>query len=150
MHTSATAPEVAKIFFATIFKNHELPRVIISDRDAKFTSHFWQTLFKQLGTKTAMSTAFHLQIDRQTERLNRTLEEMLRAYVTYKQDQWDKYLPATEFTYNNSKQALTGFTSFELDCGQHPNTPITITMETSNRVPAADDFIGHWNNMIKI
>src|SRR5271163_4191855 len=86
MHTSATAPEVAKIFFATIFKNHELPHIIISDIDSKFTSHFWQTLFKQLGTKTTMSTAFHPQTDGQTERLNRTLEEMLRAYVTYKQD----------------------------------------------------------------
>ena len=110
MHTSATAPEVAKIFFSVVFKNHGLPRVIISDRDAKFTSHFWQALFKQLGTKTAMSTAFHPQTDGQTERLNRTLEEMLRAYVTYKQDQWDEYLPAAEFAYNNSKQASTGFT----------------------------------------
>src|SRR5271169_5792359 len=75
---------------------------------------------------------------------------MLRAYVTYKQDQWDEYLPAAEFAYNNSKQASTGFTPFELDCGQHPNTPITTTMETSNRVPAADDFINHWNAMMKI
>ena len=64
-----------------------------------------------------MSTAFHPQTDGQTEKLNRTLEEMLRAYVTYKQDQWDEYLPAAEFTYNNSKQASTGFTPFELDCG---------------------------------
>ena len=49
---------------------------------------------------------------------------MLRAYITYKQDQWDKYLPAAEFAYNNSKQASTGFTPFELDCKQHPNTPL--------------------------
>jgi hypothetical protein len=148
MHTSATAPEVAKLFFSVIFKNYGLPRVIVSDRDAKFTSHFWQALFKQLGTKTAMSTAFHPQTDGQTERLNRTLEEMLRAYVTYKQDQWDEYLPAAEFAYNNSKQASTGFTPFELDCGQHPNTPITMTQPS--HVPAANDFIDHWNAMMKI
>ena len=148
MHTSATAPEVAKLFFSVIFKNHGLPRVIVSDRDAKFPSHFWQALFKQLGTKTAMSTAFHPQTDGQTERLNRTLEEMLRAYVTYKQDQWDEYLPAAEFAYNNSKKASTGFTPFELDCGQHPNTPITMTQPS--HVPAANDFIDHWNAMMKI
>ena len=59
MHTSATAPEVAKIFFNTIFKDHGLPKTIISDRDAKFTSHFWKSLFGQTGTKLAMSTAFH-------------------------------------------------------------------------------------------
>jgi hypothetical protein len=54
-----------------------------------------------------MSTAFHPQTDGQTERLNRTLEEMLRAYVTYKQDQWDEYLPAAEFAYNMVPISLT-------------------------------------------
>jgi len=148
MHTSATAPEVAKIFFTTIFRNHGLPKVIISDRDPKFTSRFWQTLFGHLGTKTAMSTAFHPQTDGQTERMNRTLEEMLRAYVTYKQDLWDEYLPAAEFAYNNSKQASTGHTPFELDCGQHPSTPISLTKESE--VPAADNFVNHWSSMIKL
>jgi len=150
MHTSATVPEVTKIFFNTIFKDHGLPKTIISDRDAKFTSNFWRSLFEQTGIKLIMSTAFHLQTDRQTEQLNRTLKKMLRIYATYNQNNWDKYLPAAEFAYNNSKQASTGFTPFELDCGQHPNTPITSTMETSNHVPAASDFLGHWNNMIKI
>nr|CAG8669347.1 10086_t:CDS:2 [Entrophospora candida] len=108
IHTSVTTPEVAKIFFSTIFKNHGLPQVIISDIDAKFTSHFWKTLFEQ------------------TEQMNRTLEEMLCAYSSYKQDNWDEYLPAAEFAYNNSKQPSTGHTPFELDCGQHPNTPSSL------------------------
>ena len=84
MHTTATVPEVAKIFFNTIFKDHGIPKVIVSDRDAKFTSHFWKSLFNQLGTKLAMSTAFHPQTDGQTERLNRTLEDILRIYAIYK------------------------------------------------------------------
>jgi len=68
LHTTATAPEVAKIFFSEIFKHHGLPKTLILDRDAKFTSHFWQALFKQIGTKTAMSTAFHpKQMDRQSD-----------------------------------------------------------------------------------
>jgi len=149
MHTTATAPEVAKIFFTTVFKNHGLPKVIISDRDAKFTSKFWKALFQQLGTKLAMSTAFHPQTDGQTERMNRTLEEMLRIFATYKQDQWDEYLPAAEFAYNNSKQASTGFTPFELDCGQHPITPTVLAAGSSTNI-AANDFIDHWNNMIHI
>ena len=62
-HTSVTAPEVAKLFFVNIFRLHGLPRVIISDRDPKFTSHFWKALFQQIGTKLAMSTAFHPQMD---------------------------------------------------------------------------------------
>jgi hypothetical protein len=95
-----------------------------------------------------MSTAFHPQTDGQTERMNRTLEEMLRAYVTYRQDQWDEYLPAAEFAYNNSKQASTGYTPFELDCGQHPNTPIAMT--SPSEVPAANEFLQHWTSMIEI
>ena len=80
---SISAPEVAKIFFNNVFRYHGLPKVIISNRDTKFTSHFWKILFEQLGTKLSMSTAFHPQTDGQTERMNRTLEEMLRAYSTY-------------------------------------------------------------------
>ena len=147
-HTSATAPETAKIFFATIFKNHGLPKAIISDRDAKFTSKFWRALFGQLGTKLSMSTAFHPQTDGQTERMNRTLEEMLRIHATYKQDTWDEYLPAAEFAYNNSKQASTGFTPFELDTGRHPNTP-TSWAATTVKVAATADFMDHWNFMIQ-
>jgi hypothetical protein len=150
MHTSITALEVAKIFFSTIFKNHGLPQVIISDRDAKFTSRFWKTLFEQVGTKLALSTAFHPQTDGQTERMNRTLEEMLRAYASYKQNNWDEYLPAAEFAYNNSKQPSTGYTPFELDCGQHPNTPSSLAAKKNTQVPAADDFMNHWNMMIQI
>ena len=86
-NTAITAPEVAKIFFNNVFRYHGLPKIIISDRDAKFTSNFWKTLFQQLGTKLSMSTAFHPLTDGQTERMNRTLEEMLRVYLTYNQDQ---------------------------------------------------------------
>ena len=150
MHTTATAPEVAKIYFNTIFKDHEISKVILSDHDTKFTSHFQKSFFSQLRTKLAMSTAFHLQTDRQTERLNRTLEDMLRIYATYKQDTWDEYLLATEFTYNNSKQASTGFTLFELDNRQHPITPITLATRAINNTLAISDFINHQNNMIKI
>jgi len=148
-NTSISAPEVAKIFFNNVFRYHGLPKVIISDRDAKFTSRFWRTLFEQLGTKLSMSTAFHPQTDGQTERMNRTLEEMLRAYVTYNQDQWDEYLPAAEFAYNNSQQTSTGYTPFELDNGQHTLTPASLLSQTTS-VPAADNFLEHWDNMINM
>ena len=95
-----------------------------------------------------MSTAFHPQSDGQTERLNRTLEEILRIFATYKQDKWDEYLSSAEFAYNNSKQASTEFTPFELDCGQAPSTPITANI--TNNVAASEEFITYWNAMIKI
>ena len=138
-YTTATAPDIAKIFFDVIFKLHGLPKTIISDRDAKFTSRFWKSLFQQMGTKLAMSTAFHPQSDGQTERLNRTLEEMLRIFITYKQDKWDEHLSSAEFAYNNSKQASIRFTLFELDCRQAPNMPIA--MNTNNNIAVLEEFI---------
>ena len=75
---------------------------------------------------------------------------MLYIYVTYKQDQWNEYLPAVKFAYNNAKQASTGFTLFELDCGQHPNILMSLVTKETTRVPAADNFKYHWDTMIKV
>ena len=75
---TVTAPDLAKLFMDNIFRLHGPPKTIISDRDPKFTSRFWQALFKMCGTKLTMSTAYHPQTDGQTERQNRTIEESLR------------------------------------------------------------------------
>lgn len=63
-----------------------MPEIIISDRDTRFRARFWQTLMNKLGTKHKLSTAYHPQTDGQTERLNQTLEEYLRSYVNYQQN----------------------------------------------------------------
>jgi hypothetical protein len=85
---------------------------------------FWKSLWQQLGTKLQMSTAYHPESDGQTERTNRTIEDMLRAYVDYRQDNWDECLTAAEIAYNNSMQVSTGFSPYYLNYGQHPNLPI--------------------------
>jgi hypothetical protein len=123
--TTVTAPQLAHLFFREIVRLHGIPTSIISDRDPRFTSSFWSELWKRLGTKLAMSTAYHPQTDGQTERANRTIEEILRAYVNTQQNDWDLHLTAVEFAYNNSKQASTGFSPFYLNYGQHPSFPLT-------------------------
>ncbi|KAJ9521268.1 hypothetical protein QJQ45_023012 [Haematococcus lacustris] len=79
--TTATAHDTARLFFDHIFKHHGLPEAIISDRDPKFTSDFWTSLFHLTGTRLLLSSAYHPQTDGQTERANRTVEDMLRPYV---------------------------------------------------------------------
>jgi hypothetical protein len=70
---SITAPELAEVFLDVVFKHHGLPEVLVCDRDSKFVSEFWKTLFRLLGTQLNVSTAYHPQTDGQTERMNRQL-----------------------------------------------------------------------------
>jgi hypothetical protein len=93
-HDTATAEDTALLFYQHVFKLHGLPVDIVSDRDPKFTSHFWKDLAKLTGTKLSMSTAAHPQSDGQTERVNRVLQDMLRHYVGSEHRDWNTYLPA--------------------------------------------------------
>ncbi|GKD77419.1 putative reverse transcriptase domain-containing protein [Tanacetum coccineum] len=93
---------LARTYIDEIFARHGVPISIISNRDGRFTLHFWQTLQKALGTRLDMSTAYHPQMDRQSERIIQTLEDMLRACVIDFGGSWDIHLPLVEFSYNNS------------------------------------------------
>ena len=136
-HTTATAEDTAWLFFRDIFRIHGLPKSIVSDRDAKFTSQFWQGLFRLTGTSLDMSTAYHPQSDGQTERSNRTIEEMTRPYCNDHTDDWDDFLPAVEFAYNSSKQASTGASPFMLNYGFEPATPLAL-LSAPSRVNQAE------------
>jgi len=130
--TTCTAVDVARIFFDTVVKLHGVPTHIISDRDPRFTSKFWKQLWNLLGTQLKMSTSHHPQTDGQTERSNRTLEDILRHYVSKQQDDWDQHLTAAEIAVNSSVHASTGFTPFYLNYGDHPYFPTHIPLDTIN------------------
>ena len=82
-------------------------------RGCKFTSKFWKDLFASLGTKLGFSTTYHSQTDRQTKRVNRILEDMLRIYVMHQQQKLEDYLPLVEFAYNNGYQEYMRMSAFE-------------------------------------
>jgi transposase InsO family protein len=145
--TNASAPTVAKVFFDTMFRLHGLPQVIVSDRDTRFTSQFWKALFSHLGTKLVMSTAFHPQTDGQTERANRTLEDMLRAYTNYQQDDWDQHLTAAEFACNSAPNVSTKLPPFQPVYGHSPCTPSSSFLPREDHVPAAADFLTLMDNL---
>lgn len=138
--TTDSAVDTARRFWKEIVRLHGLPKIIVSDRDPKFTSLFWTNLFDQFGTKLSMSTAYHPQTDGQSERMVRTLKEMLRHYISHSQTDWVDRLPTLEFSYNNSLHASTNLTPFEVDLGWHPATPHTVLRPDARNVAAVEDF----------
>jgi hypothetical protein len=94
-----------------------MPRTIVSDRDAKFLSYFWKTLWCKLGTKLLFSTTCHPQTNGQTEVVNRTLSTLLRAIIRKNIKTWEKCLPHVEFAYNRAVHSATKFSPFEIDMG---------------------------------
>ena len=92
-----SASKIASLYMQNVFKLHGMPSSIVSDRDATFTSKFWSELFKLQGIVLAMSTAYHPQIDGQTEIVNKCLEQYLRAFTSDRPHQWASWLPLAEF-----------------------------------------------------
>lgn len=85
---------------------------VISDRGPQFAGKFNQHLAERLGITWKLSTAYHPQTDGQTERTNRTIEDMLRHFVSPSADDWDKYLAEIQFAINNAWQESVRQTPF--------------------------------------
>ncbi|GKC83134.1 putative reverse transcriptase domain-containing protein [Tanacetum coccineum] len=116
--------KLARLYIDEIVARHGVPTLIISDRDGRFTSRFWQTMQKALGTRLDMSTAYHPQTDGQSERTIQTLEDMLRACVIDFGGSWNIHLPLAEFSYNNSYHSSIRCAPFEALYGRKCRSPV--------------------------
>ncbi|RVW79287.1 Transposon Ty3-I Gag-Pol polyprotein [Vitis vinifera] len=124
MKVNFSLDRLASLYVKEIVRMHGVPVSIVSDRDPRFTSRFWHSLQKALGTKLSFSTAFHPQTDGQSERVIQVLEDLLRACILDLQGNWDDHLPLVEFAYNNSFQASIGMAPFEALYGRKCRSPI--------------------------
>ncbi|GJU36611.1 putative reverse transcriptase domain-containing protein [Tanacetum coccineum] len=115
---------LARLYLNEIVARHGVPISIISDRDSRFTSRFWQSMQEALGTRLDMSTAYHPQTDGQSERTIHTLEDMLRACVLDFGGSWDVHLPLVEFSYNNCYHSSVRCAPFEALYGRKCRSPI--------------------------
>ena len=141
---NVTAGSCAALMLDHVIKLHGLPRSIVCDRDPRFVSKFWKTLFQTLGTKVAPSTAYHPQTDGQTERTNRSLEQMLRC--TLEDDsEWQEKLSVVEFAYNTSEASSTGTTPYETVYGRVPRTPLGLSSTTN--MPRLQEFLRNFQTV---
>ena len=112
----------------------------VSDRGPQFVSHFTRHLLKRLDIEGNRSTAYHPQSDGQTERVNQTLEQYLRIYCDYQQDDWYQLLPLAEFVYNNSQNTSTRVSPFFANYGYHPRCSVTVAIPEHTN-PAAEALV---------
>ncbi|KAH0610717.1 uncharacterized protein H6S33_011144 [Morchella sextelata] len=132
-NTTVNSENVAQLYLRNIWKLHGLPMHVTSDRGTQFTAKFRKALSKNLGIEARMSTAFHPETDGQTERLNAVMEQYLRGYVSYQEDDWVKWLPMAEFSTNNQVTASTRATPFFANYGFH--LWFTVTIKSLDRTP---------------
>ena len=143
------ATKIADKVFSHVICRYGVPRKFISDRGSVFASKLWKRIFERIGTKIALSSAYHPQTDGLTERMNRTTEGILRTHVNHWRNDWDEFLPMTEFAINQAENASTGFSPFELLYGQKPNKLIDL-VDKDETVPAADQFFKRMQIAIKV
>ncbi|KAJ9565428.1 hypothetical protein OSB04_001394 [Centaurea solstitialis] len=115
---------LAKLYIDEIVYLHGVPLSIVSDRDSRFTSTFWQSFQREMGSEVKLSTAYHPQTDGQSERTIQTLEDMLRACTIDFAGSWESHLPLIEFAYNNSYHASIQMAPYEALYGRKCRTPL--------------------------
>lgn len=142
--TKVSAVEVAEIFYREVVRYHGVPMSVVSDRDPRFVSNFWRSLWALLGTKLKMSTAYHPQTDGQTENTNKIIETMIRGYVNDRLNDWDEHLIEVEIAINKSVQASTGYSPFYLNSGQEPNFPLGVAASRVERGEGVNESVNRW------
>ncbi|GKD90762.1 putative reverse transcriptase domain-containing protein [Tanacetum coccineum] len=124
MRENNSMDKLTRLYVKEVVTRHGILVLIICDRDVRFTSQFWRSFQKALGTRLDMSTTYHPQTDRQSERTIQTLEDMLRACVIDFRNGWDRHLRLIEFSYNNSYHTSVKAAPFEALYGRKCRSPV--------------------------
>ena len=149
VRTDYSLDKLAELYIKEIVRLHRIPISIISDRDPRFTSRFWGKLQKALGTRLNFNTAFHPQMDGQSEIVIQILEDMLRSCVIDYEGSWDRHIPLVEFVYNNSFQSSIGMEPYEALYRIKCRTPLCWT-ELSKKKVIGPDLIQKTEEKVKM
>ncbi|MBW0493537.1 hypothetical protein O181_033252 [Austropuccinia psidii MF-1] len=132
-HKEDTAIDTALLFWNNITSTCGVPKIIINDRDPKFTSEFWKNMYDMLGTKLAFSTAYHPQTGGSAERMIQTMDDILRRFCAYAMEykdhegythEWVTLLTAVQLSYSTGQHYTTGKTPPLTEKGWNPLLPV--------------------------
>ena len=147
-----TAEDTANRLFASVFSLHGLPQQLISDRDRLFTARFFAQLMRILGVKQTMGTSYQHNFNGASERLNRTVEVMLRNVVgEHTERDFDNYLPLIEWSYNTTVHDSIGVSPFYAQWGYEPRTSLQLTEaldEDPDRHRSLDEYVKHQQEVL--
>ncbi|MBW0496036.1 hypothetical protein O181_035751 [Austropuccinia psidii MF-1] len=151
-----TAMDTALLFWNNIISTCEVPKIIISDRDPKFTSEFWTNLYNMLGTKISFSKAYHPQTDGLAEKMTQMMEDILRRFCAYGMEykdhegythDWVTLLPAVQLSYKASQHPTTGKKPSLVEKGWNPILTVDHLKKNILTIhPTAKDFHYLWKN----
>ena len=125
-HKANDATHVADLYFKEVVRLHGIPLSIVSNRDSKFLTHFWITLWRTLGTKLTFNRTCHPRIDGQTKVMNRTLGSLLRILVKKNLKAWDLLHSHAKFAYHYAPSRTTNVSPFKVVHGQNPLGPLDL------------------------
>ncbi|MBW0468524.1 hypothetical protein O181_008239 [Austropuccinia psidii MF-1] len=153
-HKEDKSMDTALLFWNNIISSCGVAKIIISDRDPKFTSEFWTKVYDMLGTKLAFSTAYHPQTDGLAEKMIQTMEDILRRFCAYGMEykdhegythDWVILLPAVQLAYNTSQHSTTQKTPALVEKGWNPLLPVDHLKKNLLTIhPTAKDFHDMW------
>ncbi|MBW0560754.1 hypothetical protein O181_100469 [Austropuccinia psidii MF-1] len=153
-HKENTAMDTALLFWNNIISTYGVPKIIISDRDPKFTSEFWNNLYDMLNTNLSFSTAYNPKTDGLAERMIQTMEDILRRFCAYCMEykdhegythDWVTLLPSVQLPYNTSQHSTTGKTPALVEKGWNPLLPVDHLKKNLLTIhPKAKDFHEMW------
>src|SRR6266850_1706057 len=144
-YDTINSPELAQLFLTHVFSKHGVPLHVTSDQGTKFISHFFCSLGKLLQMELHFTLGYHPEGDGQTKCINQVLEQYLRAYTNYQQDDWASLLPLAEFAYNNAPSTTTGVSPFFTNKGYHPTLFTDTTMVVTSS--EAQQFVVQLNKI---
>ena len=144
------ALDTAKLYLFHIWKDHGLPRTIVSDRSPQFASQVMTDLCKRLGISPKLSTAHHPQMDGQMEVMNQEVQQYLWLFCAKEQESWLDWLGLAQFAINNRQHSATKFSPFQLTCTYTPHMGVEHRV---SKAPAAAEFIDRlsraYDNLVK-